>query len=102
MSHTFEYSALNGMVIKRSKESFAGYKAASAAMTAHRNANRDTSDYKVVRVGYVKPAPEPVLVVQGNIYGWRCEDHELLIFGNSAAEAIELWAIAYKQERDME
>lgn len=102
MSHTFEYSALNGMVIKRSKESFAGYQAAKAAAVAHREATTGNTGYKVVRVGYVKPAPEPELIVRGNIYGWRCEDRELLVFGNSATEAVELWTQAYKRERDME
>ena len=102
MSHTFEFASCGGCIITRVKASFEGYDAAKAAAIAHREASEGNTGYKVVRVGYVKKAPAPELVVRGNIYGWRCEDRELLIFGNSATEAVELWTAAYKRERDME
>ena len=101
MSHTFEFESLGGIIITRVKESFPGYDAAKAAAIAHKEATTGNTGYKVVRVGYVKKAPAPELIVRGSVYGWLCEDREIKVYGNSAVEAVELWTAAYKRERDM-
>ena len=47
------------------------------------------------------PKPQLVVNVELGIYAWKCECKHLLVYGNSAKEAIQRWIEAKQFEESL-
>ena len=54
-----------------------------------------------MKIRKTPPKPELVVNVELGIYAWKCECKHLLVYGNSAKEAIQKWIDAKNFEESL-